>query len=429
MKNDSAFQFYHTHRVLEERCSGCMKCIRICPTEAIRVQNNKVNILPELCIDCGECIRVCPENVFVSMIDELVDFDHFKYLIAIPSLVLYTQFGPEINPGIIHQAIKNIGFDEVIDTSDVFSDMAFSVCHHIEKPLDIKPMIFSYCPTIVRLVQVSYPNLVNFLSPFEVPQEILAKRIKQTYPKKLGIKKEEIAVVYITPCMAKIVSIKQPAEKGHSYIDSTIPIKDIYNLILPEITEISEIQEKNTIEELKYFYYKSEWSIYDYISSKLGLERCLTVTGIDHAKNVLDDIEQSKLRNIDIIGVFACEKECLGGAFCVENPYISRYNSILLEKKYDKPKYDIDKDKALQNYKKGYYFLENPILARSTRSSKPDIATSIKRMRQKERISMKLPHKNCGLCGAPTCDTFAKDCAHGKSDLTDCAFFSDKFRK
>ena len=41
----------------------------------------------------------------------------------------------------------------------------------------------------------------------------------------------------------------------------------------------------------------------------------------------------------------------------------------------------------------------------------------------KERIFSKLPGKECGLCGAPDCETFAEDCARGESDMTDCYFF------
>lgn len=426
MKNEPDYQFFHAQEIIARRCTGCMQCVRICPTQAIRVHNNKVKILPELCIDCGECVEVCPENVFVPVIDELVDFGHFKYLIAILSPVLYTQFNLDVNPSIIHKALKNIGFSEVVDLSDTVKEMTIALHHYIKTHEDTRPFFISLCPTIVRLIQVSYPNLVNLITPLDVPREILAKRIKQTYPQKLGLKLEEIAVVYITPCTAKIISIKQPAEKEHSWIDSSIPIKDIYNLILPEIMDI---QEKEKVEDLKDFHFSNAWRTCDYLTSDQSVKSCLSVTGLEQVKNVLDDIESSKLRNIDFIGALACEKECLGGAYCVENPYISRHNSILLEQKYGKRNYELDEEKMLANYKKGYYFLENPISPRSTVADSPDIATSIKRMRQKERISMKLPQKDCALCGAPTCKSFAEDCAYGRADIMDCAFFSEKFKK
>ena len=94
----------------------------------------------------------------------------------------------------------------------------------------------------------------------------------------------------------------------------------------------------------------------------------------------------------------------------------------MLEKRYSDP-VDFDPDKVLEKYRDGYYFMEQSVLPRPTRSLAVDIATSIKRMKQKERILTKLPKMDCGLCGAPGCETFAEDCAWGEADLTDCIFF------
>lgn len=424
MKNKADSHFYHINQIHEERCKEHLDCIRVCPTKAIRVFNGKVEIIPELCIDCGRCVKTCTENVFVPLSDDLMDFDKYKYLVAIPSPVLYTQFGSDVNPGIIHQALKNIGINEVVDLSDTCNKMTYAMYHHIKNNVSEQPVIITICPTIIRLIQVSYPHLVPLLSPFSVPREIVAKTIKQTYPEKLGLNIDEIAIVYIAPCPAKIISIKQPAERVDSWIDSSIPIEDIYNLISAEIIKIRENEEEEYLEN---FQFCRGWRASDYISWELGLERSLSVTGLDQVINVLNDIENSKLRNIDVIGALACRDECLGGSFCVENHYTARRTSITLEKKYGISESEIDKQTALKNYEKKHYFLENPILPRSTQST-ADIATGIKRLRQKDRILMKLPKKDCGLCGSPTCDTFAEDIAYGRANITDCAFFSDNFK-
>jgi hypothetical protein len=94
----------------------------------------------------------------------------------------------------------------------------------------------------------------------------------------------------------------------------------------------------------------------------------------------------------------------------------------MLEKRYSEP-IAFDETEILEKYKEKYYFLGHQVLPRLTRSLSIDIATSIKRMKQKEKIYLKLPKKDCGLCGAPTCETFAQDCAQGEADLTDCIFF------
>jgi iron only hydrogenase large subunit-like protein len=413
-------KYFHSHVIIPEKCDGRMKCIRSCPTKAIRIRQNKIIYFDDLCVDCGACINSCPENVYVPVIDEISDFEKFELKIALPSRILYTQFGLNIHPHLIHKALKQIGFDRVVDTSQETHDMSYVVSEHLKLNPGGKPILSSFCPAIIRFIQVRYPNLMELISTFDVPREITAKTAKQKYSAELGIPVNKIGVIYITPCPAMVVSIKQPAEKEKSWIDGAIAIKDIYNIILPEILKIQDIHRQDDHEE--YFYYGRGWGGLSHVQQHLDSERCMSVRGIDNVKMILDDIEDSRLRNVDYIEAFICSQGCIAGAFCVENPYISRHNSIMLEKRYSEP-VDFKEDEVMEKYRDGYYFMEQTILPRPTRSLAVDIATSIKRMKQKERILTKLPKKDCSLCGAPGCETFAEDCAWGEADLTDCVFF------
>lgn len=413
-------KFYHAHVILQERCDGRMKCLRACPTQAIRLRKGKVIVFDDLCVDCGECINVCPSHVFEPVIDELSDFDNFEFKIAIPSRVLYTQFGLDIHPCMVHQALKQIGFDAVVDISEVSHDLSFAISTHIKERKESTPIISSFCPALIRLIQVSYPNLMHMISTFDVPREITAKETKKKYSKELGIPENKIGAIYITPCPAKVVSIKQPAEKEKSWIDGALSIKEIYNRILPEILELKENRTPQADKD--YFFYGKGWGALGYEPQHIETERCISVIGITDIKMVLNDIEDAKLRNIDYIEAFTCMQGCIGGSFCVENPYISRHNAIMLEKRYGEPK-GFDEEEIRKKIEAGYYFMEHDVHPRQTRALTPDIATSIKRMKQKERILQKLPKTDCGICGAPTCETFAEDCAWGEADLTDCFFF------
>ena len=49
-------KFYHSVRLDESLCKGCINCIKRCPTEAIRVRGGKASINNKFCIDCGRLI-------------------------------------------------------------------------------------------------------------------------------------------------------------------------------------------------------------------------------------------------------------------------------------------------------------------------------------------------------------------------------------
>ena len=60
-------RYLHSIRVDPERCTGLMKCLHRCPTQAIRVRDKKALILDEKCVDCGECINACSNGAIVPL--------------------------------------------------------------------------------------------------------------------------------------------------------------------------------------------------------------------------------------------------------------------------------------------------------------------------------------------------------------------------
>ncbi len=51
-------------KILEDRCTGCGRCVRICPIQAIHLINGKAVIDQDLCVECSTCQRSaeCPSN-------------------------------------------------------------------------------------------------------------------------------------------------------------------------------------------------------------------------------------------------------------------------------------------------------------------------------------------------------------------------------
>ncbi len=49
--------------VVEDGCTSCGGCARVCPTQALTLSGGQLTLAPDRCVDCGECVRVCPESV------------------------------------------------------------------------------------------------------------------------------------------------------------------------------------------------------------------------------------------------------------------------------------------------------------------------------------------------------------------------------
>ena len=414
-------QFYHAHRVVPEKCHGHMTCMRHCPAQAIRVRGVKAVISEEVCVDCGTCLSVCPSKAIEPVSDPVGQISRFKYKVVVPSTVLYSQFDSGIHPYIIHMALKKIGFDEVADTGLCCSGLARAYVKYMEKRRPKLPFISSDCPAMLRLLQVKYPDLLELVIPLDVPRELTAREIRRSLPGKLKMNSEDIGIIYISPCPAKIVSIRQPAEKERSWLDGAISVKDIYPLLLPHVNALRDKFDERQVP--KNFVFRAGWSNLGGITRAVNMENWLAVAGPDHVMKIFDDIENSRLSNIDFVEAMTCMLGCLGGPFNVENPYVARTNSIKQSQKYT-TEVSLDDEEVARRLNEGYFFIERPVLPRPTKYFDTDLETSIKRMKESERVYQKLPQIDCGCCGAPTCKAFADDFALGEAKLTDCVFLT-----
>ena len=415
-------QYVHFVRVDTEKCDGRMKCMRICPTEAIRIRNGKAVIIEEKCIDCGECITVCPHYAIVPLTDPFGELTKFRYTVALPSPGLHAQFGKEILPKKIISGLKNLGFDDAFDLSHTCGEVSFAIQEYLREYSGPRPLISIACPTVVRLIQVKYPALIEQLIPVEVPREIAARELKKKKAKQLGIKDKEIGIFYLTPCPAKMISIKQPAEKGKSHLDGAISISDIFGPLLAALEEVEKKDYRKDLEDICIL--GMGWAMSGGICRTLRLKNSLAASGISEILKIFDDVERGKLRNIDFIEAYSCSQGCVGGSLTVENLYIS-YNKILkmietLELEQIKACPDIRDVRKL--YRQNYYGIDRKIEPRPLKPLDMDLTKAIKKRIEKEEIYESLQKIDCGVCGAPTCMALAEDIVKGEAQLTDCIF-------
>ena len=426
-------RYYHSIEFHSEKCDISLHCIRVCPTQAIRVKKNGLEFIEERCIDCGECVKVCPNDAITAKTDDLIEFSHFKHLVAIPSPTLYTQFGKEVSPFQIIEALKHIGFHDVYPMNWTCEAVYIAIKEYVKNYDGEFPLISNSCPVIVRLIQVRYPEMVRQIIPIDVPKEIAAKQMKENFSRQLGISSDNIGAVYITPCPAKMISIKQPAEKEKSYLDGALSIKDIYNQLYAQIVRLKKDEDFKTKTEkitktrrmvgpiTKQSLY---WSVLGGDKDFADREDWLTVSGLDNILKIFDDLEKGKLRNVKYLQLLACRDGCIGGTLTVENLYIARATAIhLIEDLPDLP--ESKKQEYKKKYNQGLFDYEGSVAPRKL-SNSGNILEAIKKKKAKDEIYKQLPDVDCGICGAPTCLSFAEDVVNGFSVLEDCIFFAEK---
>lgn len=409
-------QHYHSVTLDVDKCKGCTNCIKGCPTEAIRVRNGKAHILDNKCIDCGECIRICPNSAKYAATDSISRLKEFKFKVALPAPSLFGQFKEGTSTKNIIYALKKIGFDEVYEVPLAAEEVTIAIREYINTHKDIRPLISSSCPAVMRLIQVRFPELIKNIIPIKSPMEIAARRAKEILTKEYGYKAEEIGIFFISPCPAKATSVRQPIGSDKSHVDGVISISGIFGDIVKNLDG----------EEFESIFNSSSglgigWGRAGGENLAIGGDNYLAVDGIHNCIEVLEEVEMNKLFDIDYIECQACIGGCIGGALTVESQYIARVKIRRLSEKLGSNS-PINKNEVVEQFKNGYFNLEGKILPKSSLKLDDDLVEAIRKMELLEKTVKDLPGLDCGSCGSPNCRALAEDIVKGQANEEDCIF-------
>jgi len=416
---DNSF-FFHALKVNEDACIGCSHCMNACPTEAIRIWNGKANIDDNKCIDCGECYRVCPVNAIYVEENEFESIFNYKYRVALFPSVFIGQFSEKISANEIYSELHELGFTHVFEVERAVEILNAEILN-AQKNTELElPVISSFCPAIIRLIQVKFPSLVDNILKLGTPSDIAA----QYFKKKLidqGIPESEIGLFYITPCAAKIAAIKSPVGEEKSIVNGAINMNSLFNRVYRNIknrkTENCIIPEASMLYE-----YEVLWTLTKGESSRVN-GRALAIDGISNVMEFLEKIENEEVSKVDYLECRACKEGCAGGILNTQNRFLIVER---LHKRIEKAK--LSNLSIIQSGINNYAdFLKQKMVLgnvepRSMMSLDSDMGKAMLKMQEAQRIEEQLPGIDCGACGAPSCRALSEDIVKGDATQSHCVF-------
>lgn len=403
--------YFHSVRLDESKCKGCVSCLKRCPTQAIRVRDGKAYIISERCVDCGECIRICPYHAKYAEKYSFNEILEFKYRIAIPAPSLYGQFNNLEDTNYVLTGLKRLGFDDVFEVSAGAELVSEATRIILSKSTTPKPLISSACPAVVRLIRVRFPNLIENVLDLNAPMEEAARLARIKARKETGLPDEEIGVFFISPCTAKISSIKQPICNGKSNINGVFGIKDIYPVLVEQMEKISQVEDLSNSGIIGV-----SWASSGGESAALLKDRYLAADGIENVIKVLGELEDEKLNDLEFVELNACSGGCVGGPLTVENPFVAKARLQRLRKYMPVSCSHLEYDSIPREM-----HWQKPLEAAPWKLA-DNVFEAMTKMNEINALGETLPGLDCGMCGSPSCKSFAEDVVIGKADINDCIF-------
>jgi NADP-reducing hydrogenase subunit HndD len=219
------------------KCIMCRRCEMMCNEvqtvgvlsainrgfHAVVAPAFEMNLDHSVCTYCGQCVAVCPTGALTevdqtsAVVRALYDPSKTVIVQTAPAVraALGEEFGMEAGTlvtGKLVAALRRLGFDHVFDT-DFAADLTImeegaEILNRLQRHLDgdpnVKlPILTSCCPAWVKFFEHQFPDLKEIPSTARSPQQMFGSIAKTYFADKLGVKREDLVVVSIMPCVAK----------------------------------------------------------------------------------------------------------------------------------------------------------------------------------------------------------------------------------
>lgn len=414
-----AKHFHHALKINTETCFGCTHCMKVCPTEAIRIRNGKAVLDENRCVDCGKCFKACPVQAIYIDQDDFERIHSFDYRIALLPAVFTGQFSRRYSLEQVYAAIQSVGFTHICEVEQSTDILCDQISKYAAENPSKKPLISSFCPAVIRLIQVRFPSLAGNIMRLKPPLDITALYCRKKFTDE-GVNPASIGVFYITPCAAKIAAIKSPVGEDYSMITGVINMDFLFNRVYRQLKNnpemiIDEGMERPLSSDAM------RWTLTHGESDHFN-GRSFAVDEIHNVIDFLEKIENDEIKNVDFLELRACDESCAGGVLTTANRFV--IVERLRNSRKSKLGADGNTSRTIDSYRE---YLEHRIRIqkinpRSMMKLDDNIETAMRKMEQVKEIMNLLPGTDCGICGAPTCQSFANDIVQNEADIRQCIF-------
>lgn len=250
-----------------DKCILCRRCETLCNDVqsvgalhasgrgfmAIVAPAFEANLEHSPCTYCGQCVAVCPTGA-------LTEVDHTPAVVrmlANPAKKVIVQTAPAVRaalgeafgmaPGTLVTgkmvaALRRLGFDYVFDT-DFAADLTIMeegaelldrLGRHLAGDQSVRlPILTSCCPAWVNFFETNYPDMLDVPSTARSPQQMFGAVAKNYLTGVLDIKREDMVVVSVMPCLAKKYECQRSefATDGSPDVDYSISTRELAHLI------------------------------------------------------------------------------------------------------------------------------------------------------------------------------------------------------